>query len=55
MSHRIAPRAVKAQELQALWQGQTEAQSGGERLSPLGRLSTEHILQEALEHAQAEP
>jgi len=54
MSQRIAPSEGKAQELQALLQGQTEAQSGEELLSTLVRLSTEHVLQEALEHEQAE-
>jgi putative transposase len=34
--------------------GQSEAQSGGELLSTLVRLSTEHVLQEALEQEQAE-
>jgi putative transposase len=35
-------------------EGQSEAQSGGEWLSTLVRLSTEHVLQEALEQEQAE-
>jgi len=35
-------------------QGQSEAQSGEELLSTLVRLSTERVLQEALEHEQAE-
>jgi len=54
MSQRIAPSEGKAQELRALWQGQNEAQSGEELLSTLVRLSTERIVQEALEHEQAE-
>jgi putative transposase len=54
MSQRIAPRERKAQELRALLAGQNEAQSGGELLSALVRLSTERILQEALEQEQAE-
>jgi hypothetical protein len=54
MSQRIAPSVVQAQELQALLQGQTDAQSGEELLSTLVRLSTEHVLQEALEDEQAE-
>jgi len=54
MSHRIAPSEHKAQELRARWAGQSEAQSGGELLSTLGRLSTEHVLQEACEQEQAE-
>jgi transposase-like protein len=45
---------VKAQALQALLQGQSEAQSGEELLSTLVRLSTERVLQEALEAEQAE-
>lgn len=53
MEKRIAPSEQKAQELRALLQGQTEGQSGEELLSLLGRLSTERILQEALEHEQA--
>jgi transposase-like protein len=35
-------------------QGQSDAQSGEEVLSALVRLSTERVLQEALEHEQAE-
>jgi putative transposase len=54
MSQRIAPSEGKAQELRALLQGQNEAQSGEELLSTLVRLSTERIVQEALEHEQAE-
>jgi putative transposase len=54
MSQRIAPSEVKAQELQAMLQGQSEAQSGEELLSGLVRLSTERVLQEALEHEQAQ-
>lgn len=54
MSRRIAPSEGKAQELQALLQGQSTAQSGEELLSMLVRLSTERVLQEALEEEQAE-
>jgi hypothetical protein len=43
----------KAQELQALLQGQCGAESGEELLSTLVRLSTERVLQEALEDEQA--
>lgn len=55
MSKRIAPSQGKAQELWAMWQGQSEgqAQSGEELLSTLVRLSTERVLQEALEREQA--
>lgn len=52
MSQRIAPSEQKAQELRALLDGQHEAQSGSELLSALVRLSTERILQEALEEEQ---
>ncbi len=54
MSQRIAPSERKAQELRAMVEGQNEAQSGGELLSALVRLSTERVLQEALEQEQAE-
>jgi hypothetical protein len=54
MEKKRAPSEQKAQALRALLQGQTEAQSGEELLSTLGRLSTERVLQEALEHEQAE-
>ena len=53
MSKRIAPSQVKAQELWTMLQGQHKAQSGEELLSSLGRLSTERVLQEALEQEQA--
>jgi len=36
-----------------MWPGQTDGQSGEELLSLLVRLSTERVLQEALEHEQA--
>jgi putative transposase len=52
MQKRIAPSEAKAQELRAMLQGQTDAQSGEELLSSLVRLSTERVLQEALEHEQ---
>jgi transposase-like protein len=55
MSQSIAPSAIKAQALRALLQGQTDAQSGEELLSTVVRLSTEHVLQEALAHEQTEP
>ena len=54
MEKKIAPSERKAQELQALVQGQLDAQSGEELLSTLVRLSTERVLQEALEEEQAE-
>jgi putative transposase len=53
MEKKIAPSERKAQELQALMQGQLEVQSGEELLSTLVRLSTERVLQEALEDEQA--
>src|SRR5262245_20366901 len=53
MEKKIAPSERKAQEIQALLQGQLEAQSGEELLSTLVRLSTERVLQEALEEEQA--
>ena len=53
MEKRIAPSEQKAQALRALLQGQAEGQSGEEFLSVLVRLSTERILQEALEQEQA--
>jgi putative transposase len=53
MEKKIAPSEQKAQALRALLQGQTDAQSGEELLSTLGRLSTERVLQEALEQEQA--
>lgn len=54
MSQRIAPSERKAQELRAVLEGQSEARSGGELLSALVQLSTERILQEALEQEQTE-
>jgi len=53
MEKKIAPSERKAQEIQALVQGQLDAQSGEELLSTLVRLSTERVLQEALEEEQA--
>jgi hypothetical protein len=53
MEKRIAPSEQKAQALRALLQGQAEGQSGEELLSLVVRLSTERILQEALEQEQA--
>ena len=52
MEKKIAPSVVKAQELRALLQGHHDAQSGEELLSVLVRLSTERVLQEALEQEQ---
>jgi hypothetical protein len=43
MEQKIAPRERKAQEIQALMQGQWEAQSGEEVVSTLGRLSPERV------------
>jgi len=53
MEKKIAPSEQKAQALRALLQGHTDAQSGEELLSTLVRLSTERVLQEALEQEQA--
>jgi putative transposase len=53
MEKKIAPSEQKAQALRALLQGQAEGQSGEEILSLLVRLSTERVLQEALEQEQA--
>jgi putative transposase len=53
MEKKIAPSEQKAQALRALLQGQSEGQSGEELLSLLVRLSTERILQGALEEEQA--
>lgn len=53
MEKRIAPSEEKAQALRALLQGQQAGQSGEELLSRLVRLSTERIVQEALEPEQA--
>ena len=53
MEKKIAPSEHKAQALRAVLQGQAEGQSGEELLSLLVRLSTERILQEALEEEQA--
>ena len=54
MEKKRAPSEGKAQELQALVQGQLDAQSGEEFLSTLGRLSTERGWQEAGEEEQAQ-
>jgi len=54
MQERRAPSEKKAQEIGALLQGQREGQSGEELLRALVRLSTERVLQEALEDEQAE-
>jgi transposase-like protein len=53
MQKRIAPSEQKAQAVRALLAGQTEGQSGEELLSTLVRLSTERVLQDALEAEQA--
>ena len=53
MQKRIAPSEQKAQALRALLAGQTDGQSGEELLSTLVRLSTERVLQEALEQEPA--
>jgi putative transposase len=53
MEKKIAPSEQKAQVLRRLLQGQAQGQSGEELLSLLVRLSTERILQEALEEEQA--
>jgi hypothetical protein len=47
-------KAVKAQELAALLQGDTAVKSGEEWLSSLVQLATEGVLQETLEQEQAE-
>jgi putative transposase len=54
MEKKIAPSERKAQAIQALVQGQLDARSGEELLSTLVRLSTERVLQEALEDEQAQ-
>jgi hypothetical protein len=53
MEKKIAPSEQKAQARRALLQGQAQGQSGEELLSLFVRLSTERILQEALEEEQA--
>lgn len=53
MEKKIAPSAQKAQAVQALLAGQTEVENGEELLSPLVRLATERVLQEALEEEQS--
>ena len=53
MEKKLAPSEHKAQALRALLHGQVEGQNGEELLSLLVRLSTERILQEALEEEQA--
>jgi transposase-like protein len=54
MEKKIAPSEHKAQALRAVLQGQLDGQNGEELLSTIVRLSTERILQEALEQEQAE-
>jgi hypothetical protein len=53
MARKRAPSARKAQELAQWLDGQSEARHGEELFSPLIRLSTERVLQEALEREQA--
>ena len=54
MPRKIAPSEVKTQEMAQLLRGQYQGQDGQELVSALVRLSTERVLQEALEHEQAE-
>lgn len=54
MTRKIAPSEQKVQELAQWLEGQSTTQSGEELLSALVRLSTERVLQEALEQEQAE-
>jgi hypothetical protein len=54
MGKKRAPRVMKAQEVLALLQGQTSAETGEELLSAWVRLSTERVLQDALEREHAE-
>lgn len=54
MTRKIAPSEQKAQELAQLLRGQNEAGGGEALLSALIKLSTERVLQEALEREQAE-
>jgi transposase-like protein len=54
MTRKRASSAPKAQELAQWLEGQSDTQSGEELLSALVRLSTERVLQEALEQEQAE-
>jgi transposase-like protein len=54
MTRKIAPSEQKAQELAQWCEGQSDTHSGEEVLSAFGRLSTERVLQEALQQAQAE-
>jgi hypothetical protein len=54
MTRKIAPSERKAQAITQWLQGQQEGSDGQELVSALVRLSTERVLQEALEHAQAE-
>lgn len=54
MEKKVAPSEAKAQEMAALLQGALGGESGEELLSTLVRLSTERVLQEALEEEQAQ-
>jgi transposase-like protein len=56
MSRKLAPSQRKAHELTQWLHGQPVGRDDGqELLSTLVRLSTERVLQEALEHEQPEP
>ena len=52
MPKRIAPSAVKAQELAALSQGHTAVERGAAWLRPCGQLATERELHDALDREQ---
>ena len=54
MSRKIAPSVAKAQEITALRQGHTTAESGEALVSIFVQLATERVLQETLEQEQAE-
>jgi transposase-like protein len=54
MTRKRAPSAQKTQELAQWLEGQSDTHSGEALWSALIRLSTERVLQEALEQAQAE-
>jgi hypothetical protein len=54
MGTKIAPSERKAQEIAQWLEGQSETQRGEALLSALVRLSTERVLQEALEQEQTE-
>jgi hypothetical protein len=54
MTRKIAPSEQKAQEIAQWLHRQRERSDGQELVSALVRLATERVLQEALEHEQAE-